>query len=192
MNTNFIKLCILIAGMASMLTVACACTNSSDNATPMKTGGSSTIILTSGNFTAGGKIPYLYTCDGMKFSPELSWTPGPPETKYYVLLMEDRDTPEKPYSHWVLYNIPASVTELHEGISHNGILKSGAIQGRNSVGKLGYFGPCLPDTGKHRYYFTIYAVDAYFPLPSAYRNQILEAMKGHILARGELMGTYGN
>jgi Raf kinase inhibitor-like YbhB/YbcL family protein len=149
-----------------------------------------TITVTSDNFKDGEKIPVKYSCDGVNVSPQLAWTPGPGGTQFYVMLMDDMDAPKKPFSHWILYNIPASVNSLHEGISTNGILDTGAIQGRNDMTKLGYYGPCPGDGNIHHYIFTVYAVDEYFQMPAAWRDQVVKAMQGHVLAQGQLTGTY--
>lgn len=149
-----------------------------------------TITVSSANFSDGAVIPVKYSCAGVNVSPEVSWTPGPEGTRFYVLIMNDPDAPLKPFAHWIVYNIPNTVTEMHEGISTNGILKTGSIQGRNDMGKLGYWGPC-PSEGVHHYYITVYAVDLmYIQMASARMNDILDAIKGHILAQGQLIGTF--
>jgi Raf kinase inhibitor-like YbhB/YbcL family protein len=141
-------------------------------------------------FREGGIIPGKYSCWGGNTSPQVNWTKGPDKTAYYILILDDQDTPVKPFSHWVLYNIRGNITELHEGISTNGILDTGAIQGRNDRMKLGYFGPCPPVGDAHHYCFTVYAVDTALGLASATREEVLLAIQGHILARGQLTGTY--
>jgi Raf kinase inhibitor-like YbhB/YbcL family protein len=148
------------------------------------------LTVTSPAFKDGGIIPGKYSCLGGNTSPQINWTNGPHKTAYYILILDDQDTPVKPFSHWVLYNIRGNITELHEGISTNGILDTGAIQGRNDRMKLGYFGPCPPVGDAHQYRFTVYAVDTALGLASATREEVLLAMQGHILARGQLTGTY--
>jgi Raf kinase inhibitor-like YbhB/YbcL family protein len=104
--------------------------------------------------------------------------------------MDDIDAPGQPFSHWLVYNIPGDVREMHKGISTNGILDTGSIQGRNDMTKLGYYGPCPGDEKVHRYIFTVYAVDTYFQMPAAWRYQLVDVLQGHILAKGQLTGTY--
>jgi phosphatidylethanolamine-binding protein (PEBP) family uncharacterized protein len=120
--------------------------------------------ISSPAFENGAEIPVVYSCLGMNYSPELVWSRGP------------EGTPD--------------MTELHEGISTNGILEMGIIQGRNYLRKLGYYGPCPPVMETHRYRFTIYATDTFLTLASASKQQVLDAIEGHILAKGELIGTF--
>jgi Raf kinase inhibitor-like YbhB/YbcL family protein len=148
------------------------------------------LTVTSPAFKDGGIIPGKYSCWGGNTSPQVNWTKGPDKTAYYILILDDQDTPVKPFSHWVLYNIRGNITELHEGISTNGILDTGAIQGRNDRMKLGYFGPCPPVGDANHYRFTVYAVDTALGLASATREEVLLAIQDHILASGQLSGTY--
>jgi hypothetical protein len=140
-------------------------------------------------FENGAEIPVVYSCIGLNYSPELVWSNGPEGTREYILIMDDMDTSDG-IAHWILYNIPPEMTELHEGISTNGILEMGIIQGRNYLRKLGYYGPCPPPTETHRYRFTIYATDTFLTLASASKEQVLDAIEEHILAKGELIGTF--
>ena len=150
--------------------------------------------LTSTAFTQGGAIPARYTCEGDDISPPLAWTGAPAGTKSFALIVEDPDAPDpaKPqriWVHWVVINIPASVTGLAENASKQG-LPSGAAPGKNDSGKLVYGGPC-PPIGRHRYFFRLYALDSQLTgLPSPNKAGVVRAMKGHVLAGGELMGTY--
>jgi Raf kinase inhibitor-like YbhB/YbcL family protein len=147
--------------------------------------------ISSPAFENGAEIPAVYSCAGLNYSPELTWSKGPEGIREYILIVVDLDTPDE-RAHWILYNIPPETTELHEGISTNGILEKGIIQGRNYLRKLGYYGPCPPPTETHRYRFTIYATDTFLTLASASKEQVLDAIKGHILARGELTGSFRN
>jgi len=160
--------------------------------TPMSAPASS-FQLTSTAFAQGGAIPARYTCEGDDASPPLSWTAAPTDTKSYALIVEDPDAPDpaKPqriYVHWVVYNIPATVTSLAEDASKRG-LPLGATPGKNDSGKTVYGGPC-PPIGRHRYFFRLYALDAALTVSSANKAELLAAMKGHELATAELMGTY--
>ncbi len=148
------------------------------------------ISISSPAFEDGATIPGNYSCLGENTSPQLTWSEGPAGTVSFVLIVDDADAPGRPFTHWVLYEIRPDITELHKGISTNGMLETGAIQGRNSLGKLGYYGPCPPEGESHHYRFTIYAIDKFLGLPSASREQVLEAIQGHILASGQLTGTF--
>jgi Raf kinase inhibitor-like YbhB/YbcL family protein len=150
-----------------------------------------TIQMSSSAFAQGATIPQMHTCDGKDASPPLAWGLGPEGTRTWALLVEDPDAPAKTWVHWVLFNLPASVNALSPGLPGSGDLENGARQGRNDFGKLGYGGPCPPPGGPHRYYFRLYALDAALQLaPGATRDAVSQAMEGHILGRGELMGTY--
>jgi Raf kinase inhibitor-like YbhB/YbcL family protein len=104
--------------------------------------------------------------------------------------MDDPDAPIGTFVHWVIYNIPASSLGLPEAVPTNGKLENGSVQGNNGAGRVGYTGPC-PPSGTHRYFFKLYALDNVPGLaPGADKDQLLKAMQGHILAQGELMGTF--
>ena len=140
-------------------------------------------------FVHEGRIPAKYTCDGEDISPALKWEPVEGAVSY-ALIADDPDAPVGGWVHWVIFNIPSEVTELPENIPDDAVLENGAVQGKNSWPKIGYGGPC-PPSGTHHYYFKIYALDAMLDLDSsAVKADVLKAMQGHILAQGELMGTY--
>ena len=144
--------------------------------------------VTSPSFVHEGAIPLEFTCDGADVSPALSWTAGPEGTASYALIMDDPDAPRGTWVHWVVWNIPQP--SLVDAIPAQEALDDGTMQGMNSWPKRGYGGPC-PPSGTHRYYFKVYALDATLDLPaSTNKDALLKAMKGHILAQGELMGTY--
>jgi Raf kinase inhibitor-like YbhB/YbcL family protein len=150
------------------------------------------IELSSIAFGEGANIPKLYTGDGKDISPPLRWLEPPQGTKSFVLICEDPDAPRKTWVHWVLYNIPASQRELQEGIPAQEELPSGAKQGKNDFGKIGYGGPAPPPGKPHRYFFKLYALDTQLDLPpGATKDQVVTTMKGHVLAEGQLMGRYG-
>ena len=185
MKTNHLYTILILL---FFLTASLACTTPVKE--PREKNDKFPLSLSSPAFEDGGEIPIKYSCLGENTSPMLSWSEGPVETSYYVLIMDTTDDLGGIFTHWVLYNIPKDVMVLHEGISKNGILETGAIQGRNNLGKLGYFGPCPTEGETHLYYFTLYAVVEYLPLPSASREQVLNAIQGHILAQGQLKGTF--
>ncbi len=148
------------------------------------------IKVTSTAFEQGGMIPKQYTCDGTDVSPPLAWTSVPEETKGIALICDDPDAPMGTWVHWVLFNLPADVKELPESVPPQERLENGAIQGTNDFRKIGYGGPCPPG-GTHRYFFKVYALDAEINLQAgATKRDLLKAMEGHILAEGQLMGTY--
>ena len=150
--------------------------------------------ITSPAFSEGRAIPAKYTCEGQDISPPLAWSGAPPNTKSFALIVDDPDAPDpaKPqrvYVHWVLYNIPAGTASLPENASKSGLPK-GAVQGKNDWGKPEFGGPC-PPIGRHRYFHKLYALDTELNgLSSPTKADVERAMKGHILASGELMGTY--
>ncbi|OGL39781.1 MAG: phosphatidylethanolamine-binding protein [Candidatus Schekmanbacteria bacterium RIFCSPHIGHO2_02_FULL_38_11] len=131
-----------------------------------------------------------YTCDDKDVSPPLSWTSVPNGTKSIAIICDDPDAPMGTWVHWVLYDLPVSIKELPENIPSQEKLKNGAKHGINDFRKFAYGGPCPPG-GTHRYLFKIYALDKETGLePGATKEQLLKAMKGHILAEGQLMGKY--
>ena len=148
------------------------------------------IIIKSPAFVPGGKIPGKYTCDGMDISPPLTWTSGPEGTKTFALICDDPDAPMGTWVHWVLFNLPADITEFRENVPPERELESGAKQGMNDFRKIGYGGPC-PPSGTHRYFFKLYALDTEINLEAgATKSELLRAMEGHILAEAQLMGRY--
>ena len=139
----------------------------------------------------GGEIPPQYTSDGDNVSPELSWQDSPDKTQSFVLIVHDPDAPRPGgFTHWVLYNIPASTSHIDENISHDEQIAGLGLQGKNDGGKIGYIGPA-PPSGTHRYFFRLFAIDKMLDLgPGATHKEVSAAIKGHILAQSELMGTY--
>ena len=184
----YIKTYIFIAILMASLLVSLSC-NTPDQKSDVSQDEQS-LTVSSTVFEDGGLIPVKYTCRGDNTSPLLMWTKGPAGTEYYVLIFENLDAPEGITGNWILYNIPGHLTVLHDGISTNGILDTGAIQGRNYLGKLGYFGPCPTQNGSYRYRFTIYAVDKSVDLATATREEVLNDIEGHILASGQLTCVY--
>lgn len=143
--------------------------------------------LTSEIFRYGDIIPTMYTCHGENKSPQLQWNEIE-NAASYALIVEDPDAPKGTYIHWVLFNIPAHITELPEKVLASRI---GAVDGINSAGKTGYFGPC-PPSGMHRYFFTLYALNIKLKLKNnATSAEVKNAMEGHIIAQGSLLGLFG-
>ncbi len=149
-----------------------------------------TMRLTSTAFADQGMIPATYTCDSRDISPPLAWSGVPAQAKCLALLCDDPDAPVGDWVHWVIFNIPANSAGLAEAVPTNKTLPDGSIQGRNGWGRQGYGGPCPPG-GTHRYFFTLFALDAPLGLsPQAGKADLLKAVQGHILAQAQLMGRY--
>ncbi len=145
--------------------------------------------LVSNAFAEGGAIPQLSTCEGADVSPSLEWSGEPRETRGFALVVDDPDAPAGTWNHWLLWDIPASVHVLAQGMKPGQL----GISGANDFGKPGYGGPCPPKGhGRHRYFFKLYALDvASIELrPGSRRPELDRALKGHILAQTEYMGTY--
>ena len=145
------------------------------------------ISITSPAFQAGGDIPAKFTCNGTNIGPELQISGVPNEAKSLVLIVDDPDAPRGLFTHWIVWNIDPKTTRVGE----NGAPTAG-VQGTNDFGKRNYGGPC-PPSGTHRYFFKIFALDTKLELkPSARRAELDAAMRGHVLAQGELMGRYSH
>jgi Raf kinase inhibitor-like YbhB/YbcL family protein len=180
--------------LITILISACAA-KPAQNGPPAGPGGapSSTITLTSPAFAQGQPIPAKYTCQGDDSSPAMEWSEPPAGTKSLALIMDDPDAPVGTWVHWVVYNLPPDAARLDEGASKAKApafsLPSGAIQGRSSFKRSDYGGPC-PPSGMHRYFFRLYALDTLIDKTGLDKAGLLAAMEGHVLATGELMGTY--
>ena len=149
------------------------------------------LTVSSSAFQEGDVIPTEYTCEGQDVSPPLAWDEPPAGTQSLVLIVDDPDAPVGVFTHWVLFNIPSDSRDLPEALPTQAQLPSGGQQGKNDFGKLGYGGPCPPPGRSHRYRFTVYALDQPLELTAgASKKQVLDAIQGHILAQGQLTGTY--
>jgi Raf kinase inhibitor-like YbhB/YbcL family protein len=146
----------------------------------------------SGSFDPGGTIPTRHTCDGPDTSPDLRWGKPPDGTESFALIAEDPDAPAGTWVHWVLYDLPATNREIPENIPKERDLTTGARQGRNDFGRIGYGGPCPPPGPPHRYVFRLYCLDRKLNLHAGATKAELEAaMEGHVLAEAKLVGKYG-
>ncbi len=142
-------------------------------------------------FSPGQPIPARFTCKGLNFSPALSWSNPPRGTKSFALICEDPDAPRGVFVHWVLYNIPSSVTEIPEGVSQTQQVPGIGTHGVNDFQHSGYDGPCPPPGNPHRYFFTLYALNLDAIIPQGWRsNQLQSRIKPHILATTQIMGTF--
>ncbi len=154
-----------------------------------------TIALSSGSFPPNGDMPVNCTCKGKEASPALTWEGNQPDAESYAILTTDYDVPTPSFpvfnlSHWVIYNLPASVRSLPEGVSTEQMRMLSGKSGKNSAGNLKYIGPC-PPVGRHAYVFRIYALDQPLEFAEAPDKQaVLDAMKGHVLGYGELTGYF--
>lgn len=150
------------------------------------------MAITTTAFSPAGAIPGSYTCDGADASPELSWSGAPAGVQSFALIADDPDAPAGTWTHWLIWNIPLQSAGLPKGVPKDGTLADGARQGRNDFERVGYGGPCPPSGKPHRYFFRVYALDRKLDLKAGANRKELElAMKGHVLAQGELMGKYG-
>jgi Raf kinase inhibitor-like YbhB/YbcL family protein len=152
------------------------------------------LTLTSKAFPNQSSIPAQYTCEGKNMSPPLSWSGVPGDAKSLALIVDDPDAPDPAapktiWTHWVLYNLPASDGTLSEG-AKAADLPQGPREGTNDWKRIGYGGPC-PPIGRHRYYFRLFALDLVLPdLGQPTRTKLLASMEGHVAVSAELMGTY--
>jgi hypothetical protein len=146
--------------------------------------GGAKMKVTSSAFQQGGNIPPKFTCDSGDTSPPLQIAEVPSGAKSLVLVVDDPDAPSGLFTHWIVWNIPPQTNAITEGNAPKG------VHGTNDFGKSGYGGPC-PPSGTHRYYFKIFALDRELDLPpGTKRSQLDAALKGHVVAQGELMGRY--
>jgi len=151
-----------------------------------------TMQIKSTAFEENGLIPKKYTCDGSDVSPPLTWTKPPAGTKGIALICDDPDAPMGTWVHWVIYGLSPETTSLPEGVPTQKEVLGGIKQGINDFRKIGYGGPCPPRGPAHRYFFKVYALDIELNLPAgATKKDVEKAMKGHILAEGQLVGRYG-
>jgi Raf kinase inhibitor-like YbhB/YbcL family protein len=148
------------------------------------------LSISSPAFAPGASIPPQFTCEGRDLAPALEWRGVPAGAKSLALIVDDPDAPDPKapkmtWVHWVAFNIPAAAAGLPEG----GALPKGAASGVNDWKRTGYGGPC-PPIGRHRYFFKLFALDSELRLGKPTKAELEAAMKGHVLEKAELMGTY--
>lgn len=150
------------------------------------------LTVTSSAFIAGSAIPVGYSCKSPKVeSPPLAWKGVPADAKTLVLIVKDPDAPNGTFIHWVVYNLPVTLTRLDANVPPTEKLANGGLQGANSLGQMGYKGPCPPPGSPHHYHFELTALDTTLDLkPGATAAQVEEAAKGHVKATGDLVGTF--
>jgi Raf kinase inhibitor-like YbhB/YbcL family protein len=159
---------------------------------PETASASGQITIQSPSFTNMGMIPDKHSNYYEGVSPALSWSNVPQNAKSLVLMLEDPDANVKPVTHWIMANLPSNTTSLPENLMKTEMANGGAMQGANVTGKIGYYGPKPPrDDPPHNYHFQIFALDTMLNLPSGFNRQaLLDAMKNHVIAKGEIVGMY--
>jgi Raf kinase inhibitor-like YbhB/YbcL family protein len=136
-------------------------------------------------------IPQEYTCDGKDTSPPLAWAAPPAGTQSLVLIVDDPDAPIGTWVHWVLFNLPAATGSLPAGVPADRTITNGGVHGANSWKQLGYGGPCPPKGSTHHYVFKLYALDTSLDLQAgASQADVENAIKDHVMAQGQLVGSY--
>ena len=166
--------------------------SSQDKMASAQATGHDEIQLSSDSFAPGMPIPVKYTQDGESISPALEWAGVPEHTASLVLICEDPDTPTpQPIVHWIAYNLPSHLCELPEGMPAR-LIPMGGRQGKNSMGKEQYVGPKPPlGHGVHHYHFELFALDRDLDFDQTpNKAEVVERMRGHVLAQGDLVGTY--
>jgi Raf kinase inhibitor-like YbhB/YbcL family protein len=184
---------LLFTGLLLILAVIAGCT---EKATSEETVPADIekvpLVITSPAFADGANIPVEYSCNGQNISPALNWAQVPAGTASFALIMDD---PDAAYTHWVIFNLPPGAQGLPVAVPKDDKLASGALQGKIGSGGIGYptgyFGPCPPKGSPHHYRFTLYALDTSLDLTAgASKEQVLQAMEGHIIGQAQLVGLY--
>ena len=156
-------------------------------------GGSSRLLVTSSAFVSGAALDDKYTQNGDNMSPGMAWSKGPLGTQSYAVLAEDSGVNRaEPIVHWVIFNIPSTATGLPQNVPTDATLENGSMQGKNVRGSAGYIGPKPPAGQTHPYHFEVFALNTRLTVDpaSADRNTVVNAMKGHVLAQGEIVANY--
>ncbi|MGO9269716.1 MAG: YbhB/YbcL family Raf kinase inhibitor-like protein [Terriglobia bacterium] len=160
-------------------------------ALPAQQSASPRLSLNAKSFKPGATIPKQFACDGVDASPEIDWSNAPQKTRSFALIVEDPDAQGGTWVHWVVYDLPAGTHHLPEGVAMRSDIQAGGHQGYNDFDHVGYSGPCPPPGAPHRYFFRLYALDTFLNLKGRVTKAAVEqAMKGHVLAQGELVGRY--
>jgi Raf kinase inhibitor-like YbhB/YbcL family protein len=181
--------CVLLSPI--LFAPAASCGSPAANSAEGGGAAASGFQIESAAFTQGATIPTRYTCSGENISPPLTWTDPPAGTRSLALIVEDPDAPAGTWTHWVVYNLPAKTRSMDPNLPKGNTLPNGGLQGITSFGSAGYGGPCPPPGPAHRYFFRLYSLDTVLNLkPAATKKDVLQAMKGHILAQAEVMGLF--
>jgi len=179
-------LCFPLLAAFSLLTVTGLCAAQAGAQNSLE------LTITSPAFASKGPIPEQYTCkSSVAGSPPLRWQGVPASAKTLALIVKDPDAPSGTFVHWVIYNIPATASGLEAGVPQTARLADGALQGNNTLGKLGYMGPCPPPGPAHHYHFRLMALDTRLDLqPGATADEVEAASRRHVRAEAELVGTF--
>jgi Raf kinase inhibitor-like YbhB/YbcL family protein len=149
------------------------------------------LTIFSPDFKNNEMLPVRFTGEGQDISPALEWADIPPNTASIAIIMDDPDAPSGLFTHWIIYNIPGESKGLPRAVPNKPELIDGSLQGKNSAGTLGYYGPYPPPGVPHRYQFHLYALDILINAkPGASRKEVLEGMQGHIIMSAMLTGIY--
>lgn len=156
-----------------------------------------TLTVTSPAIRAGETIPAEYTADGRNVSPPLQWAGAPAATQEFAIVCDDPDVPlPQPFVHWVIYKIPGTAKGVPGNIPIDATTPmpaeiAGALQGTSGFRRQIYRGPAPPPGKPHHYHFRVYAIDAVLDLkPGLTKAELLETIKGHVVAEGELVAIY--
>lgn len=169
-----------------------ACQDRQQHAADTASQSTAAMKIQSSAFAAGAAIPAKYTCSGENVSPPLTWSGVPASAQSLVLIVHDPDSPSGDYTHWLLYAMPGGTSQLAENVAKEPEVAGVGRQGTNDFRKLGYGGPCPPPGKPHRYLFHLYALDVLPGLATgARRAEVEDAIRGHVVAEGELIGTFG-
>jgi len=182
----------IAAGLAGILFALLTACQTAQPEGVVHEGTVATLQVESTAFAEGQAIPPQYTCDGADVSPPVSWSGAPEGTQSFVLILDDPDAPGGTWDHWILFNIPATTRSLPEAVPGDENVEGIGVHGSNSWRHLGYGGPCPPPGPAHGYAFRVYALDSTLDLEAGIRKRDVEqAMIGHVLATGQLIGRYG-
>jgi Raf kinase inhibitor-like YbhB/YbcL family protein len=178
----------------SLMAIGCAVLSACQNqAVPAEEENVMTFSLTSPAMKDGDRVPTRFTEDGNDASPPLEWADPPAGTQSFALICDDPDAPVGTWDHWLIWNLPATLRKLPEGVAKTETVPElgDARQGKNSWPRMGYNGPAPPPGKVHHYNFVLYALDAPLDLKAgANKKALLAAMKGHVLGQGKLTGLY--
>jgi Raf kinase inhibitor-like YbhB/YbcL family protein len=193
---------LALGGLVAAALIVAACGDTAEAPTDGADGGvtpsdgaedGGAFTVSAAGFGDGDAVPERFTCDGDDTSPALTWSGAPAGTRAFAIIVDDPDAPtDKPFVHFVLYDLPGGETGLEESIPVPSHPQAGGYQGRNDFGRTGWGGPCPPEgDGPHGYRFTLYALDGALGLdPGATKDEVLAAAEGHVLEQAAFVATY--
>jgi len=195
--------CGLLSCMLILMVFLCGCSGTAPSPSvspgtttattaPAATGSpaAGTFSLTVDGVPAGSALPATYACTGSSITPGISWTNVPAGTKSLVFILDDPDAPSGTFTHWLLYNIPATTLSIDPDQPNAKVLSDGTQAGTNTAGSRGYYPPCPPVGTTHRYVFRLYAVNMAISQPTADRASIDRALSGHTLGEAQVTTTF--